>query len=606
MNNLKKTKSVTHRKSTMHYLGEPPVELWAIFQSPFSLLIIIACSVFVSEALVMFILHYLQISSTWFRALLDSTFLLFFIFPLLYIFLFRPLSLHIIERKKAEVALSESEKKYRTLFEQAGDSIVIIDPETRGLLEFNDMAHESLGYTREEFEKIKISDFEFYENEQEVKKRAKKVLMKELDTFEAKHRTKSGEIRDLHISNKAVTIYGGTFLLSIWRDITDIKKIQKALRDSQERFRELAELLPETVFEMDANGYLTFVNHKTFDHFGYTQQDFNRGLNCFDMIAPDDRQRAMENAKKILNGESIELNECTALKKDGSTFPAMIHSSPIYRKGKPAGLRGFLIDITARKRLEAHLQQTHKMDAIGTLTGGIAHNFNNILGIIMGNMELVLDDVPEWNPAHFNLEEIKTASLRAKDIVRQLLGFARTTASERKPIKLIAVIKDSLKFLRTTIPRSIDILQNMHPIADTVLADPTQIHQVMINLGTNAAQAMQKTGGILKIEIQNVVLDRKSAALYPDLKMGNYLQMTVSDTGPGIVPEIRNRIFDPYFTTKEVGKGTGMGLAVVYGIVKSHGGAISVDSKVGKGATFNILFPVAVKETVTTSEIAKA
>jgi PAS domain S-box-containing protein len=590
----------------MHYLGEPPVELWAIFQSPFSLLIIIACSVFVSEALVMFILHYLQISSTWFRALLDSTFLLFFIFPLLYIFLFRPLSLHIIERKKAEVALSESEKKYRTLFEQAGDSIVIIDPETRGLLEFNDMAHESLGYTREEFEKIKISDFEFYENEQEVKKRAKKVLMKELDTFEAKHRTKSGEIRDLHISNKAVTIYGGTFLLSIWRDITDIKKIQKALRDSQERFRELAELLPETVFEMDANGYLTFVNHKTFDHFGYTQQDFNRGLNCFDMIAPDDRQRAMENAKKILNGESIELNECTALKKDGSTFPAMIHSSPIYRKGKPAGLRGFLIDITARKRLEAHLQQTHKMDAIGTLTGGIAHNFNNILGIIMGNMELVLDDVPEWNPAHFNLEEIKTASLRAKDIVRQLLGFARTTASERKPIKLIAVIKDSLKFLRTTIPRSIDILQNMHPIADTVLADPTQIHQVMINLGTNAAQAMQKTGGILKIEIQNVVLDRKSAALYPDLKMGNYLQMTVSDTGPGIVPEIRNRIFDPYFTTKEVGKGTGMGLAVVYGIVKSHGGAISVDSKVGKGATFNILFPVAVKETVTTSEIAKA
>jgi signal transduction histidine kinase len=246
------------------------------------------------------------------------------------------------------------------------------------------------------------------------------------------------------------------------------------------------------------------------------------------------------------------------------------------------------------------------MEAIRTLTGGIAHNFNNILGIIMGNMELALDDVPGWNPAHFNLEEIKTASLRAKDIVRQLLGFARTTASVRKPIKLIAVIKDSLKYLRTTIPTSIDILQKMDHTADTVLADPTQIHQVMINLGTNAAQAMQETGGILKIEIQNVVLDKKSAALYPDLKMGNYLQMAVSDTGPGIVPEIRNRIFDPYFTTKEVGKGTGMGLAVVYGIVKSHGGAISVDSKVGKGTTFNILFPVALKEAVTTSEIAKA
>ncbi len=606
MNNLKKTKSAAPRKSIMHYLGEPAVEIWAIFQSPFSLLIIIAFSVFVSEALVMFILYFLQISSIWLRVLLDSTILLFLIFPLLYIFLFRPLSLHITERKKAEEALQESEKKYRTLFEQAGDSIVIIDPETRALLEFNDMAHESLGYTREEFEKIKISDFEFSENEEEVKKRAKKVLMKELDTFEAKHRTKSGEIRDLHISNKMVTIYGGTFLLSIRRDITDIKKTQKALRDSQERFRELAELLPETIFEMDPNGNLTFVNHKAFDHFGYTQQDFNRGLNFFDMIAPDDRQRAMESVEKILSGESIGLSEYTALKKDGSTFPAMIHSNPIYRKGKPAGLRGFIIDITARKRLEAQLRQTHKMEAIGTLTGGIAHNFNNILGIIMGNMELALEDVPGWNPAHLNLEEIKTASLRAKDIVRQLLGFARTTAAVRKPTKLIAVIKDALKFLRTTIPTSIDILQNMDHTADTVLADPTQIHQVMINLGTNAAQVMQETGGILKIETKNFVLDKKSAALYPDLKMGNYLQMTVSDTGPGIVPEIRNRIFDPYFTTKEVGKGTGMGLAVVYGIVKSHGGAISVDSKVGKGTTFNILFPVAVKEAVTTSEIAKA
>ncbi len=251
-----------------------------------------------------------------------------------------------------------------------------------------------------------------------------------------------------------------------------------------------------------------------------------------------------------------------------------------------------------KKKFETQLRQAHKMEAIGTLTGGIAHDFNNILGIIIGNTELALDDIPERSPAHFNLEEILKASRRAKDVVMQLLSFSRQTDQERKPIKLVPIIQDTVKLLRATIPMSVDIRQNIDDTSDTIFADPTQIHQLMLNLCTNAAHAMEDTGGILEIGIKNVVLDVVSAALYPDLTAGEYVKLTISDTGPGINPEIRERVFDPYFTTKDVGKGTGMGLSVVHGIVKSHGGAIIIDSQLERGTTFSIFFQVVKKEAV--------
>lgn len=251
-----------------------------------------------------------------------------------------------------------------------------------------------------------------------------------------------------------------------------------------------------------------------------------------------------------------------------------------------------------KKKFETQLRQAHKMEAIGTLTGGIAHDFNNILGIIIGNTELALDDIPEGNPANLNLEEVLKASLRAKDVVRQLLSFSRQTDQERKPIKLVPVIQDTIKLLRATIPMSIDIRQDIDDSSDTVFADPTQIHQIMINLCTNAAHAMEDTGGILEVGIKNVVLDEVSAELYSDLTPGDYVKLTISDTGPGISPQIKDRIFDPYFTTKDIGKGTGMGLSVVHGIVKSHGGAIIIDSELDRGTTFSIFFQVIEKEAV--------
>jgi CheY-like chemotaxis protein len=237
------------------------------------------------------------------------------------------------------------------------------------------------------------------------------------------------------------------------------------------------------------------------------------------------------------------------------------------------------------------------MEAVGTLAGGIAHDFNNLLGIILGNAELAMDDVPKWNPARFNLEEVKTASLRGKDVVRQLLSFTRKTDQERKPVKINPIVIGALKLLRSSIPTSIEIRSNIPRDSAIILADPTQINQIMINLCTNAAHAMEEDGGVIEVSLDGVTLDELMAQSY-EISSGRYVKLTVNDTGHGIDSELKDRIFDPYFTTKEVGKGSGMGLAVVHGIVMNQDGAITVDSEVGKGSTFNIFLPIVEREPV--------
>jgi signal transduction histidine kinase/CheY-like chemotaxis protein len=326
-----------------------------------------------------------------------------------------------------------------------------------------------------------------------------------------------------------------------------------------------------------------------------------------DIFVPEEAwQETKMMIEKVLAGEWFSGIETKRFNANGEIVPVNI-SGAIYKdqNGKPIGSVINIRDITEQKGIEDQLQQALKMESIGTLAGGIAHDFNNILGIIIGNAELALDDIPEKERARFNLEEIREASQRAKDVVKQLLSFARKTELEQKPIRLIPVVKDSIKLLRAAIPVSIEIRQNIDNTFDTIFADSTQIHQLMLNLCTNATHAMEDTGGILEIGIKNVVLDEVSAALYPDLTAGEYINLTISDTGPGISPEIRERIFDPYFTTKEIGKGTGMGLSVVHGIVKNYGGAVSVESELGKGTKFYIYFPLIEKESMIETKTVK-
>ena len=385
------------------------------------------------------------------------------------------------------------------------------------------------------------------------------------------------------------------------------KQSKQALQESEEKLRNIIEHSNEIFYVHDREHKFLYVSPKSEEILGYTPEEM---MGRWTELITDNpiNQKGIELlAEAIKTEERQEPYILELRRKDDDLKLIEIDESPIKNtEDKVVGIVGAARDVTEKEqakkekeKLETQLRHVHKMEAIGTLAGGIAHDFNNILGVVLGNAELAMDDVPEWNPAYFNLQEIRKASLRARDVIRQLLSFSRRIDLERKPIRLIPIIKDSIKFLRSTIPKNIDILQNIEDTYDTIIADPTQIHQVMINLCTNASHAMEKIEGILTIGIHYVVVDEDSQLSVPDLTLGDYLKVTVKDNGQGIAPDVIDRIFDPYFTTKEIGKGTGMGLSVVHGIVKSHDGVITVESELGKGTSVSIFFPVVEKKSVT-------
>jgi len=246
----------------------------------------------------------------------------------------------------------------------------------------------------------------------------------------------------------------------------------------------------------------------------------------------------------------------------------------------------------ALARSENQLQQVMKLQAIGTLAGGIAHDFNNILFPIVGYTELTMDDIPEGNPSRKNLEEVLKAANRAKKLVQQILTFSRQNDQEFKPLKVQSLIKEALNLLRATIPSSIEFHTSIDEDCGLVKGDPTQIHQVMMNLGTNAYHALQETGGKLEVILKETYLSYEQSQQMVGMKVGRHLELTVKDNGHGMPPQVLERIFEPYYTTKEQGKGTGLGLSVIHGIIKNHGGDISVHSQPGVGSTFRVYLPV--------------
>ena len=373
------------------------------------------------------------------------------------------------------------------------------------------------------------------------------------------------------------------------------KRVEEALRESEKQYRTLFNGAADAIFIHDLDGYFLQVNEMACERLGYSQEELLR-MAPKDIAAPEDAQQTSERINQIRQKGHLVF-ETEQVTRDGKIIPAEVSSRLIEYAGKQA-LLSIARDITERKqaeeehnKLQSQLEQAQRMEAIGTLASGITHDFNNILSAVIGYTELAREDVSEGSKAQANLQEVYKAGIRAKDLVGQILAFSRQREHEQKPVRISSIIKESLRLLRPSLPTTIEIRQNIQTESDTVLADPSQIHQVLMNLCTNAAHAMREKGGILELTLEEVDLDTHDVASYPGLTPGAYVKLSVSDTGHGMNRRVMKRIFDPYFTTKEKGVGTGLGLAVVDGIVKTHGGTITVYSEPEKGATFHVYLP---------------
>jgi signal transduction histidine kinase len=281
------------------------------------------------------------------------------------------------------------------------------------------------------------------------------------------------------------------------------------------------------------------------------------------------------------------------LTKDGTERVFNMNSAfNLDSQGRILGVVGSMKDITEMREMEKKFYQTQRMESIGTLAGGIAHDFNNILGAILGYTDMALTNIKIDDRQRHYLEQVYKAGERARDLVKQILTFSRPQEQQRKPMLIAPIIKEGIKLLRSSLPTTIKINQDIKDSSVMVLADPTQIHQVLMNLCTNAAHSMREKGGILNIQLVREKMELSGTLRPLNLAVDGYAKLIVSDTGQGIASAIIDRIFDPFFTTKEPGEGTGLGLSVVYGIVRNHGGAIDVTSEPGKGTTFAVHFPL--------------
>jgi PAS domain S-box-containing protein len=374
------------------------------------------------------------------------------------------------------------------------------------------------------------------------------------------------------------------------RDITERKRAEAALRESEERYRIAIENSNDGVAIVQGNRY-AYVNQKFLDMFGYDRPKSLNGKKLLITVHPEDRARVTALNRKRQRDEPVPSRyEFKGLRRDGTVIYVEASATRIVYRGKPATL-AYLRDTTGRKQAEEELRQAHKMQAIGTLAGGIAHDFSNILSAIIGFSELALRDIGVGSPARRYLELILKAGVRGKDLTRQILTFSRKTTHAHEPLHLLPLVEETAGLLKAALPSTIRLEVRAATDCDEILADSSQVQQVLLNLATNAAHAMAESGGSLEITVESRMLDAGSPVLQPDMVPGPHVVLGVRDTGCGMDETVRQRIFDPFFTTKPAGQGTGMGLSVAYGIVRSHRGAIAVSSEPGKGSAFTVFFP---------------
>ncbi len=509
---------------------------------------------------------------------------------------------NLLEQRTRE--LRERNAQYLSIFHGSPDAILVHDA-SGIVLDANKTMTQRLSIPLETFKGRKLSEFVTPNNAADISDNAAVTLGGKPQIFETTYISTSGTNIPVEVHEQRIQWRNTEAILSISRDITDRKQAEEALI-REKLFSDAAiTSLPGIFYVYDEHGKMLRWNRNLETVSGYSGDEISRMLPA-QFFPPDEQANVKETIREVF-AKGWASVEALFMRKDNSTILHFLTGARFDMNGRPC-LVGVGFDISKRRRaeeekaeLEKQLRRAQKLETIGTMAGGIAHDFNNILAPIMGYTDMAMLNLKKSDPLYEDLEHVLEGTYRAKDLVEQILQFSKQIEKEQRPLSLQMLVTEVLKLLRPSIPTTVEIRQRIDTSCGKVCADATQIHQVIVNLCTNAWHAMEEQGGTLSIHLSQKKMDTATARLHPGLNEAEYACLSIIDTGSGMDEETLERIFEPFFTTKTVDKGTGLGLSVVHGIVRSHKGDISVYSEPEKGSAFHVYLPII----VTGQDIAK-
>ena len=523
-------------------------------------------------------------------ALIDSLVLALACAPLVYFFVVRRLAR---KSTRQELKLERDLLMFQLGIERSGDVVFLTDVDGK-IVYVNPSFERTYGFTREEslgktprILKSGVLPQEAYDHFWNT------LLAKKVFSGEIVNRAKDGGLVTVEASANPVLDEDGAIIgfLAIQRDVTDKQETQRALMASEKRFRTLMEKIPDGLGVLSQQGRILYANPAVSSMLGYPVEEL-QGKQVSEFQHPDDRERARQRAQELYRDSAEYISEYRLIHRDGTPIPVEMSSRIIEYDGEPA-LLATMRDLTERRQLEDQLRQSQKMEAVGQLAGGIAHDFNNLLTVIQTSSELIADSLPARVPELVtDVEEVRAAGKRGKSLIEQLLAFSRRGELRFESVDVGRLAQDFEPTLQRLLPEDVDIRIDVSDEPCTIYGNPGSLEQILMNLATNASHAMP-SGGVLSIGVNPVRLTMEESVEHMAVSAGEFVCLSVTDTGVGMDEWTREKLFEPFFTTRSMAGGTGLGTAVVYGLVKQHGGTVRVESDVGRGTRVEVYLPVA-------------
>jgi PAS domain S-box-containing protein len=483
---------------------------------------------------------------------------------------------------EAERARYESESRYRQIFEKTTSVCLLVDVATLRLVDVNPAAVFFYGWSREELIDKSLSEIDSL-RQGELQELVRAAAGEQRNFFVFQHRLRSGGVRDVEMHSSPIVLNGRPTLFCIVHDITDRLRAERQLVESEANYRRALEQASDAIVVSDRQGTFLEVNARAEEILGYRRMEIV-GKRMEDFLPPEDRERVPFRLRDLLEGRSVLAER--RLQRKGGGFVDVEISARDLGDGR---VQAIVRDISERRRLEEQLRQAQKMEAVGQLTGGIAHDLNNLLTVVLANSEMIAASMPSGrDDLQSDLGELQMAARRGAQMIRKLLSFSRHAPLTYQVFDLGKLVEDLIGTMRRLLPAHIEVAFARETSPVRVLADAGAIEQILLNLATNARDAMPR-GGVLRLEARRVDVARPPTGAHP----GSYACLSVSDNGVGMDERVRARVFEPFFTTKPPGEGSGLGMAMIYGLTQQHGGFVDLDSGVGRGTTVRVFFPLA-------------